>query len=102
MIELLSIRKSTKPEKKLMAEFIVNGRKKTTHFGSASNKDYTIYYKTEGKEKADKMKSAYLARHRVNENWKDPTSAGSLAKNILWNKPTITESIRDFKKRFSL
>lgn len=102
MRKLLSITKSDKPAKKLMAVFEVDGKQRTIHFGSAPNKDYTIYYKTEGKSVADKKKSAYLARHKVNENWNDPTTAGSLSRWVLWNKPTISASISDFKKRFNL
>jgi hypothetical protein len=101
MIDLLSIRKSTNPKKKMMAEFNANGNKKTIHFGSASNKDFTIYSKGDP-VKAIKMKNAYLARHKVNENWNTPLTAGSLSRWILWNKPTISASISDFKRRFSL
>ncbi len=102
MRKLLRITKSDKPAKKLMAVFEIDGKQRTVHFGSAPNKDYTIYYKTEGKSVADKKKDAYLARHKVNENWNDPTTAGSLSRWVLWNKPTISASISDFKKRFSL
>ncbi len=48
-----------------------------------------------------KKKNAYIARHKVNENWNDPTSAGALARYILWNKKTLTDSIADFKQRFN-
>ena len=101
ILKLKSITDSTKPEKKLMATFDVDGKEKIVHFGSAKNKDYTIYMK-EDKEKAEKMKAAYIARHKVNENFYTPLTAGSLSKNILWNKPTVSASIKDFKKRFSL
>jgi hypothetical protein len=47
-----------------------------------------------------KKKDAYIARHKVNENWNEPTSAGALARFILWNKKTLNESISDFKRRF--
>jgi hypothetical protein len=102
VIKLLSVKPSTKAEKKLMATFDVDGKERVVHFGSAKNKDFTIYYKTEGKEKAEKMKAAYLARHKVNENWNNPLTAGSLSRWILWNLPTVSASIKDFKKRFSL
>ena len=45
-------------------------------------------------------KNRYIDRHKKNENWNDPTTAGFLSRWILWNKPTITESIRDTKRRF--
>lgn len=100
--DLKGIIPSNKQGKKLMAVFInkKTNKQKITHFGSSSNKDYTIYSKTD-KDKAEKMKNAYIARHKVNENWNNPISAGALAKHILWNKPTIRESIKDYKKRFN-
>ena len=78
-----------------MAVFINNrtGRTKTTHFGAANYSDYTIHKDSERKKR-------YLKRHRYNENWNDPTTAGYLSRWILWNKPTITESIKDTNNRF--
>jgi hypothetical protein len=100
-MKLISIKPSTNSDKKLMATFEINGRQRTTHFGANGMMDYTKYYK-QNKELAKQKKDSYIARHKVNENWNDPTSAGSLAKNILWNLPTIEASIKDFKKRFNL
>ena len=92
------IKKSTKPEKKLMAVFYLHegGKKiKTTHFGNTGADDFT---KTKDKE----QKKRYLDRHRKNENWNDYKSAGSLSRYILWDKPTRAESIKSYKKRFNL
>ena len=90
------IKKSTKPEKKLMAIFSLdNGRTKTTHFGSAGMDDYT-------KTKDAEQKARYLKRHRQRENWNAPMTAGSLSRWVLWNLPTRTASISDYKRRFSL
>ena len=33
--------------------------------------------------------------------WNDPTTAGFYAKHVLWNKPTMKESIADLNKKFS-
>jgi hypothetical protein len=101
MPKLLSIKPSTNKNKKFDALFDINGIKKSVSFGSAPNKDYTIYSK-EDKALAEQKKKAYIARHKVNEDFNNPLTAGSLAKNILWNKPTIKESIADFKKKFNL
>jgi hypothetical protein len=92
---LIKIKKSTKPEKKYMAIFenCENGREKITHFGSAGMSDFT-------KHKDPERKKRYLDRHRKNENWNDPTSAGALSALILWNKPTLRASIADYKRRF--
>jgi len=90
------IKKSSKPEKKLMAVFTMsNGRKRTTHFGASGMDDYT---KTRNKE----QKSRYLKRHRRNENWNNPLSAGALSRWVLWNKESRAASISDYKKRFNL
>ena len=92
----VKIKKSTKPEKKLMAIFTMdNGRTRTTHFGASGMDDYT---KTRDKE----QKQRYLKRHRRNENWNNPLSAGALSRWILWNKETRGASINDFKRRFNL
>jgi hypothetical protein len=99
----VQIKKSTKPEKKLMAIFYKDGKKiKTIHFGSAPNKDYTIYYKEDGKKIANERKSLYYARHSKREDWTKPMSAGTLAKYVLWNLPTIKASIADYVKKFKL
>ena len=100
-MKLIEIKKSTKPEKKLMAIFDNDGKSKTIHFGSSPNKDYTIYYKTD-KKLAEEKKQAYIARHDVNEDFNKPDTAGALSRWILWNKPTVESSIKDFKKKFNL
>ena len=91
------IKKSTNPKKKLMAVFSSkdSSRTKTTHFGSAGMSDFPTH-----KDAARKQR--YLDRHRKRENWQEPTSAGSLARWILWNKETRRSSISDFKSRFNL
>jgi len=102
MIEV-KLSKSTNPKKKLMAVFFEDGKKKKTiHFGSAPNKDYTIYSKEDGKKKANERKSLYYARHIKREDWTKPMTAGTLAKYILWNKPTLKASIADYVKKFNL
>ena len=103
----VEIKKSTNPKKKYMAIFINENKdgkksKKTIHFGSSANKDYTIYYKDEGKKKANERKELYLNRHRKREDWTNPQTAGTLSKEILWNKPTVKASISDYVKKFNL
>lgn len=100
---LTSIKKSDKPDKKLQATFCMCEKKdsckgtntKTIHFGQRGSSTY-LDHKDEDKKKA------YLARHKVNEDWNNPLTAGALSRFILWNKKTLTESIADFKKRFKL
>ena len=82
--------KSSRPAKKYMVRI----GNKTIHFGAAGYADFTTH-------KDEARKEKYLARHR-NEDWTNIHSAGFWARWILWNKPTLTESIRDVSKRFSL
>ena len=90
------IKTSTKPEKKLMAIFTLdNGRTKTTHFGSRGMDDYT-------KTKDKAQRSRYLARHRRNENWNAPMTAGALSRWILWSETSRSLALSKYKKRFNL
>ena len=73
-----------------------NGRSKTTKFGAAGMDDYT---KTKDKE----QRARYLKRHSRNENWSDPTSAGSLSKHLLWGESTsMMANLRAFRNKFNL
>jgi hypothetical protein len=49
-----------------------------------------------------KKKKSYLARHRANEDWNNPRTAGALSRWILWNKPDLEDSIRDYAQRFRM
>ena len=89
MTEII-ISKSDKKNKKYDAR--IDG-KKTISFGSAQHSDYT-------KHKDPERKQRYLNRHKKNENWSDPTTAGFYATNLLWNMPTLTGSIKDTNKKF--
>lgn len=93
--KLIKIVKSTNPKKKMMAMFenVKTGRTKTIHFGSRGMSDYT-------KHKDSERKKLYDKRHRKRENWNNPITAGALSKWILWNKPTLSASINDYKHRF--
>jgi hypothetical protein len=90
--KLIKIVKSPKKEKKYRAYFS-NG--KHTDFGASGMSDYT-------KHKDPERKKRYIIRHKKNENWKDPTTAGALSRWVLWNKPSFRASVSDYKKRFNL
>ena len=99
MIKMV-IEKGTAKNKKWKAIFYdasEGGGKKirTVQFGSKGMSDFTIHKDKERKQR-------YLDRHRKRENWNDPMTAGALSRWILWNKPTLEASIKDFKKRFKL
>ena len=71
-----------------------DGKTKTVRFGAFGMSDFT-------KNNDEERKQRYLNRHK-NEDWNDITTAGAWSRWLLWNKPTITESLADLKKRFDL
>lgn len=94
MVKKMVVKKSDKAGKKLMAVFEIDGRKKTTHFGSAGMDDYT---RTKDKE----QRSRYRQRHKKDLQTKDPTRAGYLSYYILWGDSTsVRENVRKYKSRF--
>ncbi len=96
-LKLIDIKPSTRDTKKYMAEFITpKGTTKTTHFGAKGYDDFILSGGNEMKKKA------YIARHGATESFKNPTDASTLARYVLWNKPTLKASIDDYKKRFGL
>ena len=86
------IKPSSKKDKKYDA--IIDG-KKTVSFGAAGASDY-IHHKD------DSRKQRYIDRHKSNEDWSKSgiKTAGFYAKHILWNKPSIKESINDLNKKY--
>ena len=93
-LKLLSIKPATNPYK-FKATFQNDDRQYSVKFGRQGYSDYTIH-------KDEARKERYLDRHRKNENWNKPDTAGALSRWVLWNLPTLKASIDDFKKRFSL
>ena len=91
------IKKSNKSGKKYMAIFEKdNGRTKTTHFGAAGMKDYTL---TGDKER----RRLYRQRHSKDLRTNDPTRAGYLSYYILWGESkSIRQNINSYKRRFNL
>ena len=84
----VAISRSSKKDKRLKAKF----ESKTVHFGSRGGSTFIDH-------KDQKIKDAWEARHKVNENWGDYRTAGSLAKNILWNKTSMQGSVKDLNRR---
>jgi hypothetical protein len=95
------LRKSTNKLKKYDAFFSDDeGRHKKVSFGAIRPngepyEDFTMHGDEERKKN-------YLARHYRREDWNNFLSAGSLSRYLLWNKKSLEESIKDFKKRFDL
>ena len=89
----VTISKSTRTGKKLMAA-LEDGP--TVHFGAKGYQDYTQHGDKE-------RKASYLARHEARETWtlQGVETAGFWARWLLWNKPSIAQSIADINRRFS-
>ena len=87
----ITVQKSTRAGKKWSAKV----GDKTVHFGATGYEDFTT-------SKDEKRKASYLARHKAREDWTlaGVETAGFWARRILWNKPSITASIRDINQRF--
>lgn len=85
--------KSNKPNKKYKVKIF----NQTIHFGDERYQDYTIH-------EDRKRKLLYLARHRHNEDWSSTgiKTAGFWSRWILWNKPSLRESLIDTAKRFNI
>ena len=64
-------------------------------FGAAGYSDLTI-------NRDRRRRSMYLARHRKNENWNDPYSAGALSRWILWETPNLEQNVKMFRSKFNL
>lgn len=84
------IHKSHKANKKFDA--IVNGEK-VISFGAKGMEDYTIH-------KDDVRQRRYIVRHRKNEDWDNPLTAGFYSRWLLWNRKTLQSSIDDMNARF--
>jgi len=66
---------------------------KKTNFGFPGMNDYTL----SGDKSA---RDRYRARHSKDLSTGDPQRAGYLSFYLLWNKPTLEESIKDYKHKF--
>ena len=95
IIKLVSIKKSNNKNKKFMATFIKNGRRKVIHFGARGMSDFTKHHSVDRKKR-------YLKRHRKDLSTNDPTRAGYLSIYILWNKNNFKNSVSDYKRRLNV
>jgi hypothetical protein len=86
--------KSTKKFSVIMED---NGKTKKIKFGAKGYEDYTMHHD-------DSRKQAYINRHKKRENWNADgiKTAGWWSKHLLWNKPSIQESIKDIMQKFDV
>lgn len=67
---------------------------KSIHFGDSRMEDYTIH-------RDELRKSRYLSR-TIHQPWRDVNSPAFWSRNLLWNKQSLDDSIKDVKKRFGI
>lgn len=92
----LTIKPSHLSDKKYDAIFEGQGIHRVIPFGA---RGYLDFIKSGGDEE---RKARYIKRHQAREDYSDMYSKGALSRFILWNKPTLHESIKDFKRRFNI
>jgi hypothetical protein len=95
--KFISLKKADDGKHKYIVTLLNNktGRENNIKFGAFGMSDYTIH-------KDIKRKTLYETRHIAREDWTDPGTAGFWSKWILWNKPTIDESLKSTIKEFKL
>ena len=84
------IKKNDKTNKKNMA--IIDNKKK--NIGAKIYEDYTTH-------KNHTRKKAYLARHK-HDNYTNPLYPSFYATNLLWNKPTLKDSIKNTNEKYNI
>ena len=93
----VEIKPSTAKNKRLKAIFYdKDGKKiKTTNFGQKGGQTFVDH-------KNKDIKSKWIARHKVREDWNAPMTAGALSRWILWESESISSNINKYKKMFKL
>ena len=73
---------------------IIENTNKKIHFGAKLYEDYTLH-------KDDKRQKSYLSRHK-HDNYTNPLYSSFYATNLLWNKKTLKESIKNTNEKFNV
>jgi len=113
MFKLLSIKVSSKIDKKFDAKFINKETKqeRTISFGAKKYRDHTLTndkkskFYIPDKEEREKVKINYQKRHAkdlLTEASKTGLSAGALSYYVLWTGTTLTKGISNYRKKFNL
>ena len=90
---------SPKKDKKFRVTIRKKEKDYNIDFGASGYGDYPYFYKTEGKDFADKKKKNYITRHQKKENWKNIYTSGYWARWVLWNKKSIKKSFEETVKK---
>ena len=92
---LIDFRNSKKKGKKYEIILLIDGKKKSIHFGSNVSKTFVEGATLENRNN-------YFKRHSVNENWNYINSC-SLSAGILWGDSNdIQENLKDYMKEFNI
>jgi Family of unknown function (DUF5754) len=93
-MKLETIKQSTRRNKKLMITF--SNPKTTIHFGSKNSKTFLDH-------NDKKKRENYILRHKANENWNDPLTAGTLSFYLLWgSSPDLYTNLNTYLKHFNI
>ena len=97
MVRTFLLSESDRDDKKYTVDEPDNPDFKRVHFGQKGYQSYPDH-------KNPLRKKAYILRHHKRENWSKSgiDTAGFFSRWILWNKPSIEESIKDTEKRFGI
>jgi len=112
MVRLIKITKSKNPKKKFTALFKLEDDKfKSVSFGARGMRDFTLIsnpdskFYIEDEKSRNLVKKNYIKRHTKDlktEDNKKGIGAGALSMFVLWNKSSMSASIKDYKRRFKL
>jgi hypothetical protein len=100
------LKKSPRKDKKFV--LIMADENMKHHFGSSDYRDYTLmndknskFYEPDEAERK-KVRAAYRARHRRDKGLGSRHSPAELAWSLLWSKPTLSESIKYYERKFGV
>lgn len=85
--------RSERPNKRFVAVFHGGLR---VYFGSPTGSTYIDHGD-------DILRENYIKRHsKLNEDWNDPYTPGTLSRFLLWEKKNLRYAINSYKKRFNI
>ncbi len=97
--------------RKYMIIFEINGKRKVVHFGFPKSLNYPDYHRMSPKYAEERRVQFELRRHGRNVKngldkegavYSDPFASETLCFWLLWNKPTLKESLESYKKFFEI
>ena len=95
MIKVIDFKKLRGDKKKYQIKFKKNGKEYIRKFGAQGMSDFTIHKDRNRRER-------YISRHKKDLRTKNPMAPGYLSMYILWNKPSIEASLKDYKRRLNV